>query len=129
MYILAQFIGGVLGYSTILVKIDPNFFFNSLIEKNIKKLLTFQIMTPRELLFPPNSSDVNGTHAFCTTVPNGKISTVEALLAEYFATSILILLCCGLWDKRNSTKQDSVALKFGFTIAALGMAFVSPFLM
>lgn len=102
LYILAQFIGGVLGYSTIL------------------------IMTPTELLFPPNSSDFNGTHGFCTTVPNGKISTIEALLAEYLATSILILLCCGIWDKRNASRQDSVALKFGFTIAALGMA-IGPY--
>lgn len=85
-------------------------------------------MTPGDKIYSAEYHNETGDlmrHGFCVTHPTPLVSTVQALLAEYFATAILILLCCGLWDKRNHTRQDSTPIKFGLAIAALGMAFVS----
>ncbi|KAL0280364.1 UNVERIFIED_CONTAM: hypothetical protein PYX00_001676 [Menopon gallinae] len=67
----------------------------------------------------PAQSNMNVTHGFCTTVPNPGISTFQAFLVEFFASSILILICCGVWDKRNANKHDSAPIKFGLAITAI----------
>jgi aquaporin related protein len=40
-------------------------------------------------------------------------------------TTLLILICCAVWDKRNAEKADSLPLRFGLAIAAISMAAVS----
>ena len=50
------------------------------------------------------------------------MSPGTAFLCEFSFTCILILVCCGLWDHRSKDLQDSAAIKFGLTIAALSMA-------
>lgn len=59
---------------------------------------------------------------FCTTVPSAGLSVFRAILAEGLATAVLVLVVCGVWDKRNAKFQDSAPIKFGLTIAALAMA-------
>jgi len=66
--------------------------------------------------------DGNSTHAHCVTLPGATVNVTQALLGEFLATCMLVLLCCGVWDKRNEAKQDGVPLKFGLTIAALALA-------
>lgn len=81
-------------------------------------------MTPTEALYS-GPVDLNVTHAFCTTIVNPKISSVQGLLAEFLGTAILIYVCCAVWDRRNSAKQDSVPIKFGLTITAMAAVLVS----
>lgn len=85
-----------------------------------------QLITPTESLYL-SRSEMNVTHAFCTTVPNPGISTFQAFIVEYFATSILILICCGVWDKRNANKHDSAPIKFGLAITAIAVPLVNDF--
>ena len=56
---------------------------------------------------------------------NKELTPLQGLLAEFLATSILILVVCSVFDKRNAHNTDSVPIKFGLTIAALAMAEVS----
>ncbi|KAG8238604.1 hypothetical protein J437_LFUL018400 [Ladona fulva] len=63
---------------------------------------------------------------FCTTVPSLALTSFQAILAEGIATAVLILVVCGVWDKRNANNTDSAPIKFGLTIAALAMG-LGPF--
>jgi len=63
----------------------------------------------------------------CTTVPHKDVTTMQALAIEFLATSVLILVCCGVWDPRNRDCKDAVPLKFGLTITGLAIATVSIF--
>lgn len=58
----------------------------------------------------------------CMTLPLEGMETGTAFICEFCFTAILILVCCGLWDRRSGHLQDSGAIKFGLTIAALSMA-------
>lgn len=49
----------------------------------------------------------------------------QAVIVETIITSILVLLCCSLWDKRNSHNTDGIPVKFGLTVATLAMSAVS----
>lgn len=40
-------------------------------------------------------------------------------------TGALVWLCCGVWDQRNASRTDSVAIKFGLMVALLAMIGVS----
>lgn len=62
------------------------------------------------------------TSGICLTVPLDGMDAGTAFLCEFFLTAVLILTCCGMWDKRSEALQDSGAVKFGLTIAALSMA-------
>lgn len=95
-YFFAQMIGAVLGY----------------------RLL--QAITPSNI-FKAGASD----YGFCATGPQSQLGAVEVFIVEYIATAVLISICCGLWDPRNAKNQDSVALKFGFSIFVLSLIFVS----
>lgn len=61
----------------------------------------------------------------CTTEPSDDVTTLQALLCEVLVTSILIFLCMGVWDRRNSRNTDSTPIKFGLLVAAVSMAEVS----
>lgn len=58
----------------------------------------------------------------CMTLPMTGMHPGTAFLCEFLLTGCLVLTCCGLWDKRASKLQDSGAIKFGLTVAALSMA-------
>lgn len=66
-----------------------------------------------------------GKFGFCQTAPNEELGEIEVFACEYIATTVLITLCCAVWDPRNNTKQDSIAIKFGLTITILSYIFVS----
>lgn len=96
LYIIAQLIGATLGF----------------------RLL--QALTPTKVY-----ASSFGDYGVCQTVPHDDLSELDAFFVEFIATSVLISICCALWDPRNSTKQDSVALKFGLAITILSVIFVS----
>ncbi|XP_077302565.1 aquaporin-like [Arctopsyche grandis] len=73
------------------------------------------------LLLTPNHAFDNST-AFCVTIPADTVSSGQAVLIEAIITSVLILVCCAVWDPCNSKNTDSVPIKFGFTIAAISMS-------
>lgn len=61
---------------------------------------------------------------FCATKPHPKSTAMQSLAIETIITCVLILVCCGVWDKRNEHKQDSTPARFGFIIAAIAMVAV-----
>jgi len=61
---------------------------------------------------------------FCVTQPMN-VSSTQAFGIEFAATSILIIVCCGVWDPRNSKHHDSVAIRFGLAVACLACSAVS----
>ncbi|XP_034476935.1 aquaporin AQPcic [Drosophila innubila] len=54
----------------------------------------------------------------CVTLPK-YVTTPQAFGIEFVATAILVIVCCGVWDPRNSKHHDSVAIRFGLAIACL----------
>lgn len=99
MYVVAQLIGGFMGYGA-LKMLTPEETFTNALEKGA---------------------------GFCVTSPNPKISLPQAVGIEFLATAVLTLVCCGVWDPRNAKHHDSVPLRFGFTIGCLAVAAVSIF--
>ncbi|XP_018572435.1 aquaporin-like isoform X2 [Anoplophora glabripennis] len=63
---------------------------------------------------------------FCMTLPNTLLTTLQALAIETIITTILIIIICAVWDKRNADKSDSVPLRFGFVLVAISMV-AGPF--
>ncbi|KAK7792632.1 hypothetical protein R5R35_007302 [Gryllus longicercus] len=62
-----------------------------------------------------------GCCSSCLNIPSPSLSNVQAFLAEFMVTCVLIFLVCGIWDARN--KNDSAApIKFGLTIMGLALA-------
>lgn len=98
VYIVAQFIGCTLGYAMLGV-ITPQEFFT--------------------MGFPPD-------RCLCGTFPHPRISTAQAFLAEFLATSLIVLTCCGVWDHRNAHAGDSNPIKFALAVALCG-ATVGPY--
>lgn len=96
LYFFAQLIGATIGYR-FLVAITP-----------IKAMA--------------NSA---GTYGFCQTAPHEDLNEFEVFACEYIATTVLISVCCGVWDPKNSNKQDSVPIKFGLVVGVLSFIFVS----
>ncbi|KAK6627244.1 hypothetical protein RUM44_009721 [Polyplax serrata] len=101
IYIISQYIGATIGYGSLL------------------------FLTPKEALYA-DKSHMNETHGFCTTVPNSQVSAIQALGSEFFATAILVYVCCSFWDKNNAVHHDSAPIKFGMTVTGLATAF-GPF--
>lgn len=98
VYCVAQLLGAYLGYGLLMV------------------------VTPEEI-FRPLGYD---GPALCVTVPYKTLGPWQALAMEYLSTSVLIFICGGVWDPRNSKYQDSIPLKFGFAITAIG-TIVGPY--
>lgn len=92
LYVLAQCIGGFMGFGLL-------------------KLVTPVSVFIRE----------EGVAGVCTTVPSSQINDFQALIVEFMATAVLVLVCCGVWDPRNGKNTDSIPLRFGFTITALAL--------
>lgn len=62
------------------------------------------------------SNHSTATQGFCTTVPHSSLQPFQAFLAEFFATSLLIFTCCGVWDKRTAKFGDAVPIKFALVV-------------
>ncbi|XP_025829896.1 aquaporin AQPAe.a isoform X2 [Agrilus planipennis] len=97
VYFVGQFIGAIAGFGAL------------------------KATTPSEFIkvFINNTEPVPG---ICSPVVSPNVSSFHGFLSEFFATLILILLCCSVWDPRNSTKHDSVPIKFGLAIVALALS-------
>jgi hypothetical protein len=57
----------------------------------------------------------------CVTLVNPDMTSLQGLLAEFLVTSILVLVVCSVFDRRNAHNTDSVSIKFGLTVAAIAM--------
>ncbi|XP_022902197.1 aquaporin AQPAe.a-like isoform X5 [Onthophagus taurus] len=100
IYITAQMLGGIFGFGLI-------------------KLLLTEHFTEVHIPSPGG----NGTiHHLCVTQPNPYISPFQATAIEAITSGILILLLCGITDKRNHANTDSLPLRFGFAITGLASA-------
>lgn len=66
--------------------------------------------------------EAKSAEGICMTLPLDGMQPGTLFLVEFALTAILILTCCGLWDRRSEKLQDSGAVKFGLTIAALSIA-------
>lgn len=69
-------------------------------------------------MLPLNVIEASG-EGFGLTKPNPSITPLQAFGIEFIATSVLIFICCGVWDPRNAKVQDSVPIRFGLAIAGL----------
>lgn len=98
VYFVAQMLGAFMGYGLLMV------------------------VTPADVLKPLGFEGPG----LCVTAPHPDISPFQAVAMEYIATTILILICGGVWDPRNAQHQDSIPLKFGFAITAIG-CIMGPF--
>lgn len=72
-------------------------------------------------------NSANETIGICSPAINENILVSQGFLVEFMISFILALVCCGVWDAKNSDKHDSVAIRFGLTIAVLALAAVSLF--
>lgn len=97
MYVVAQVLGAFVGFGLLVALTPPH-------------------------IFRP---DPTAIHGHCSTVPVEGMTAVQAFFIEFFATLVLVTVSCASWDPRNASKLDSVALKFGFTVAGLSLAVVS----
>ncbi|CAH1129521.1 unnamed protein product [Ceutorhynchus assimilis] len=70
-----------------------------------------RVLMPQEWVVP----------GFCATKPHEQSTPMQALAIESIITCVLILVCCGVWDKRNEAKQDSTPARFGLIVAAISM--------
>lgn len=99
IYFAAQMLGGFMGFGLL------------------------KLVIPANIFSPTNSTEVPG---LCTTMPSEGVSDIQALTIEFVATTVLILVCCAVWDDRNAHLHDSVALRFGFVIFMLACS-AGPF--
>jgi len=60
--------------------------------------------------------------SFCVTLPSPIITQTQAFTVEFIITMVLILVCCAVWDHRQSKFHDSLPLRFGMTITVLALA-------
>lgn len=91
-YIISQFMGAYMGFGLL------------------------KYLTPVHILHPNNTINVD----LCSTIPHSDLPIMHAFIIEYIATTVLVFICCAIWDPRNAPNQDSVPLKLGFAVAALG---------
>ncbi|KAG4077537.1 hypothetical protein HA402_002964 [Bradysia odoriphaga] len=78
-----------------------------------------KLMTPEHIFRP------EGSVGTCSPNPNPDLSAAQVFFFEYFATTVLITLCCAAWDPRHAKNQDSMAIKFGLSLSIPFIA-VSP---
>lgn len=95
MYIVAQFLGAIVGFGLL------------------------KLLTPQSIFHPANS---RGT---CSPSPNNDLNAAQVFFFEYFATTVLITMCCAAWDPRHAKNQDSIPIKFGLALSVPFIAVVS----
>lgn len=96
VYICGQVVGGIIGYGL------------------LKSVLPDYVMAP-----------THAAHALCVTVPHVDLHPLQAVAIEFMLTTVLIFVCCGVWDPRNSKFHDSVAIRFGLAVSCLALTGVS----
>ncbi|XP_029664206.1 aquaporin AQPcic-like isoform X2 [Formica exsecta] len=96
VYLVSQVIGAILGYGML------------------------KVVTPKDYL---TSGTAEQSHLFCVTDLHADLSAIQGLILEGLATAVLVLVFCSVVDPRNERNTDSVALKFGLTVAVLATAF------
>ncbi|KAK5646036.1 hypothetical protein RI129_004500 [Pyrocoelia pectoralis] len=104
IYIAAQFIGAFLGFGLL------------------------KVLIPQDLDEEVNSNG-NGTTTkpgLCSTTLHPKLSSMQALAIEVIITTVLIMICCSVWDKRNAKNTDSTSIRFGLIISVISMV-AGPF--
>lgn len=94
IYVASQLIGALLGFALL------------------------KAVTPARLFDAENAT----AHGVCSTIPSSDISSLQALVVEIMLTLCLVLVCCAVWDHRNTHLHDSLSIRFGLTIAGLAMA-------
>lgn len=97
VYILGQFVGAIAGYGSVML-VTPSVHLGNQVVGGVK------------------------SPGVCSPALNPQLSPVQGLAVEFIASSMLILVCCAVWDRKNSDKHDSVSVRFGLTIAVLAMA-------
>jgi len=91
--------------------------------QNSLQILTssrLQAITPHSFLHDGNLTTAG---SFCTTDLNENVTISYGVFAEAFATGVLVLFACGVWDPRNKNSSDAVPIKFGLCITALCLVF------
>ncbi|XP_037714492.1 aquaporin AQPcic isoform X1 [Drosophila subpulchrella] len=78
------------------------------------------------VLLPKSALEGSEGNGLCVTLPHSSVLPGQAFGIEFVITSILIIVCCGVWDPRNSKFHDSVGIRFGLAIACLACA-AGPF--
>lgn len=106
VYFAAQFSGAILGFGALKALIPREFTVTEVFDEALNE-----------------TTKIAG---LCSTMPHEKVSSLQATLIEAIATAVLILICCSIWDKRNASKSDSLALKFGLAVSGLAMV-TGPF--
>ncbi|XP_031345557.1 aquaporin-like isoform X2 [Photinus pyralis] len=108
VYIAAQFIGAFLGFGLL------------------------KVLIPEDLAEEFNG-DVNGTAVpavakpgLCSTTLHPRLTSMQALAIEAIITTVLIMICCSVWDKRNAKNTDSTPVRFGLIISVISMT-AGPF--
>lgn len=96
-YIVCQFIGAIVGFGVL------------------------RLMTPMDI-FRPEGSVGTGV---CSPSPNPGLNAAQVFFYEFFATAVLIAMCCAAWDPRNAKNQDSIPVKFGLATAVPFIVVVS----
>lgn len=96
VYILFQILGGIIGFGML------------------------KVVTPKGKMTLGGLDDPD---TLCVTDLHADVAVIQGLLLEGIATGVLMLVVCSVWDARNARNSDSVAIKFGLTVAALATAF------
>lgn len=73
----------------------------------------------------PESALTGTVEGLCVTIPHPDVTGLQGCAIEFIITSILVLVCCGVWDPRNAKFHDSVPIRFGLAIACLAITGVS----
>ncbi|GAB0097141.1 aquaporin [Sergentomyia squamirostris] len=94
IYMAGQFIGAFMGFGLL------------------------KAVTPAHVFRPFNATGPG----LCTTMPHPDVTSFQAVSVEFIITSILIIICCAVWDPRNAKFHDSVPLRFGLAITCLALS-------
>lgn len=94
-YVVAQILGAFIGYG--------------LLKASIPEDAICSTITPK---------------GACLTMLADSLTPGQGVLIEFLITCVLIFICCGVWDPRNTNFQDSVAIRFGLAVACLSLTAV-----
>lgn len=62
---------------------------------------------------------------FCMTLPSSNLNQLQIFVVEFICTSMLVVVCCAVWDSRNLKHQDSLPIRLGLTVGCLIFSAVS----
>ncbi|KAH8362560.1 hypothetical protein KR200_005373, partial [Drosophila serrata] len=91
-YFVAQMVGAFIGYGLL------------------------KAVLPENAIYSTDTPD-----GVCLTSVDSTLTSWQGLAIEFLITCVLISICCGVWDPRNATKQDSVPVRFGLAISCLSL--------